>query len=137
SEGNTIISQAIIFRDPDLLLMVRQFVMRGDIVWNYPGGGIEDGESPEEACIREVKEETGYDIKVKELISYQDEKYTFRAEIIGGALKNEFNEPYNEDIIEVCWINMNDTFYFDKITNPIRQEFLSRFDEAGSSGTLR
>jgi len=34
------ISQALITRN-DKVLMVRQHVQRGDIVWNFPGGGIE------------------------------------------------------------------------------------------------
>lgn len=51
------ISQAFVI-DNDKVLMVKQFVQRGDIVWNFPGGGIEKDETPEEACIREVMEET-------------------------------------------------------------------------------
>ncbi|WP_328804081.1 NUDIX hydrolase [Paenibacillus glycinis] len=113
---------------PNSLLMVRQYVERGDIVWNFPGGGIEDGESPEQACVREVAEETGFQIKIIELISKKKEKYTYRAEIIGGTLKTEFNEPYNEDIIEVQWIDMKDANYFDKITKPIRDEFIRRIE---------
>ena len=31
-------------------------------VWVLPGGKIDDGETPEEAIIRETKEETGYDV---------------------------------------------------------------------------
>jgi len=31
--------------------------------WALVGGGIEKGESPEEACKREIKEETGLEIK--------------------------------------------------------------------------
>ena len=32
--------------------------------WNFPGGRIEPGEAMFEAAIREVKEETGYDVQL-------------------------------------------------------------------------
>ena len=42
---------------------------RGDSnKWGFPGGAIEIGETPEMAVIREVKEETGLDVKVSDLI---------------------------------------------------------------------
>ena len=42
---------------------------RGDSrQWGFPGGAIELGETPEMAVIREVKEETGLDVKVSGLI---------------------------------------------------------------------
>lgn len=36
--------------------------------WGFPGGAIELGETPEMAAIREVKEETGLDVEVDNLI---------------------------------------------------------------------
>lgn len=40
--------------------------------WTPPGGGIEEGESVEEAVIREVKEETNMKVLRQEFIGYQD-----------------------------------------------------------------
>jgi 8-oxo-dGTP diphosphatase len=40
--------------------------------WTFPGGGIESGETYEEAVIREVKEESNMRVLHQELIGFQD-----------------------------------------------------------------
>lgn len=37
--------------------------------WEFPGGKVDDGETPQEALIREFKEEMNMDITVQELIT--------------------------------------------------------------------
>ncbi len=34
--------------------------------WEFPGGGVEDGEKPEAAALRETGEETGYNVALLE-----------------------------------------------------------------------
>lgn len=41
--------------------------------WGFPGGAIELGETPQMAAVREVKEETGLDVEVGELIGVYTE----------------------------------------------------------------
>ncbi|MBI5273062.1 MAG: NUDIX domain-containing protein [Chlamydiia bacterium] len=44
-------------------------IKRRDVpVWVLPGGGIDPGESPEEAAIREIVEETGLTVKIERLV---------------------------------------------------------------------
>lgn len=40
--------------------------------WNFPGGHMETGETPEETCVREVKEETGFDVKISALMMQEE-----------------------------------------------------------------
>jgi 8-oxo-dGTP pyrophosphatase MutT (NUDIX family) len=44
---------------PEVLLASRR-TRRGDLVWGLPKGLVEEGESPQEAAVREVREETGH-----------------------------------------------------------------------------
>lgn len=60
---------AVVFsEDKEEVLLVK----RRDVpVWTLPGGGVEKGEHPEEAILREIKEETGLTISiVKEVGEY-------------------------------------------------------------------
>lgn len=51
-------ARAVVLDPADRILLVRfQFPAR--TVWATPGGGIDDGEAPEEALVRELDEEAG------------------------------------------------------------------------------
>lgn len=112
------IAQGLLIRGKEIL-MVKQHVERGDIVWNFPGGGIEEGETPEQACIREVKEETGYQIEITRLFLKTPQKYTFLAEIISGTLKLDLESKTNEDLIDAAWVDIQDEAKFDRVTKPL------------------
>ena len=46
-------------------------IKRRDIpVWVLPGGGIEQDESPEEAALREAKEETGLEVSLERKVAF-------------------------------------------------------------------
>ena len=66
---------------------------RGDVdLWNLPGGQVERGETTRQAVIREVKEETGFDVAVNRLAGIyvnpvrNNIAFSFVCEILGGTM---------------------------------------------------
>lgn len=56
---------ALFFDDAGRVLLVKPTYKEG---WDIPGGYVEPGETPIEACVREVKEELGLDRQIGRLL---------------------------------------------------------------------
>jgi 8-oxo-dGTP diphosphatase len=58
-------------------MLLARYVERGTPHWTLPGGGLEHGEDPYDAVIREVEEETGYAIAVTGLLGIDSMRRTY------------------------------------------------------------
>jgi len=102
-----IASGPVIIEDNKVLLDKEQ---KSDHItnWLFPGGKKEDDETPEETCIREVKEELDIEIEiVKQLSTIEREKdgvkwtlHHFLAERIGEI-------KIGDDVVEYGWFDID------------------------------
>jgi 8-oxo-dGTP diphosphatase len=63
-EGGLRVAAAVVWRDGRVLLTQRPPGGALGLQWEFPGGKIEAGESPEMAVVREVREELGVEAQV-------------------------------------------------------------------------
>ena len=82
--------------------------------WTLPGGGIDPGEDPVDAVVREIAEETGYHAEAGELLGIDSKvipaehrfvpeagplhalRIVYRATVVGGTLTNELEGTTDE-----------------------------------------
>lgn len=66
-----VVSGIILLRDKKVML-IKEILEDKKEHWIFPGGGVEFGETTEEAAVREAKEEIGVEVKIKELLGVKE-----------------------------------------------------------------
>lgn len=90
--------------------------------WSMPGGGLEPGEDPADAAVREVFEETGFHVRLIDLLDIDSHvvpaaarmrgqqralhaiRIVYRAEITGGVLTHEIGGSSDQ----AAWFSRDD-----------------------------
>lgn len=90
------------------ILLVKRKPTEGKLLWQFPGGTVEEGETFEEAVVRELKEETGATVVVKENLGERVHPYTKKymayiaCDYIGGDLSVS-----DDDLECAAWVPIN------------------------------
>jgi mutator protein MutT len=98
------------------------------LTWAFPGGEVDEGETQEEALIREVRSETGFKVKVLDKISerihpqFNVKIHYFSCEIIPGSMR-----PISDvhEIESTKWVDVSELRnYFTSDLDPNVAKFL-------------
>lgn len=124
-------SAAVCINESGEVLMVKQGKEHEEKRWAVPAGGKEINETFEECCLREVFEETGYEVEITRPLFMKNAKsfgievnvQYFEVIVIGG-------EPQIQDpdglIHEIAWKKINE-MKEDDFGFPEDREYLLRF----------
>jgi mutator protein MutT len=108
-------SAGIVIRGDHVLVMHR--INNGDEYWVFPGGGQEDGETPDQTAVREIDEETTIQVVPGELLYHitwdtKEENFFYLCEYVSGEPQlredsNEFKQMQKENqVYEPMWIEI-------------------------------
>lgn len=103
------ISAAIIVAD-DRVLMVRRRVKEGELMWQFPAGAIEAGESAEQAAVRETQEETGLTVDAVKLLGERVHPKTKRlmSYTACSVVAGEAHVADADELDAVAWVAHNE-----------------------------
>jgi 8-oxo-dGTP diphosphatase len=105
-------------------LMIRRARPEGSLVWSFPGGKVEPGESAETAACREVFEETGVRCEIIEVLGERTHPDTGR--LVSYVLCRQLDDnAYNREpdkAIEVCWCTAGEvlTYVTSDLFGPLK-----------------
>jgi 8-oxo-dGTP pyrophosphatase MutT (NUDIX family) len=105
------VAGVVIRNDKGEYLLVQEKQPKAYGLWNLPAGWIDEGETPQQAAVREAKEEVGLDVKLTDneplhqaMNTAKDRTLTsFEAEVIGGEMKFQ-----KEELLDAKWLSIKE-----------------------------
>lgn len=94
----------VILKQDNKYLLVQEKQPKAYGLWNFPAGHIDEGETAEQAAVREAKEEVGFDVEIVKQVNTEElSKHAFFAKVVGGELR--FPE---DEIMDAKWFSLQE-----------------------------
>jgi len=132
-----LVSAGIIHRDGQVLVGQRRAADRHPYKWEFPGGKVEVGETPQEALIRELREELQIEATVgTELARYEHEYPSgSRVHLLFFSVPRYSGEPTGRIFEQIRWIGLDELPSLDFLDGDF--DFVRRLARGDFSSQLR
>lgn len=103
-----LVSAGIIHRDGRVLVGQRRRADRHPFKWEFPGGKVEAGESPQQALVRELREELQIQANIGSELARYEHNYPSgsRVHLLFFAVPEFAGEPTALVFEQICWIDL-------------------------------
>lgn len=105
------VTAAIIVKEGRILLARRPKYSHLAGLWEFPGGKVEQGESPRRCLQRELAEELGIRVSMYSMMRFDESFYEYgskRVFLMGLTVGNFFGKPKPLEHSEIAWIQMDE-----------------------------
>lgn len=134
SKGMRDRSSVVIVKEGSKVGLIKR-IRNESVYYVFPGGGIENEETPEEGAKREAYEELGVVVKINNCISeieFNGTQYFFLAEIISGIFGSGQGEEYTDEkrgrgVYRPIWIDIEKLSLINVIPKEVALKIQSLF----------
>lgn len=128
-----IVTAAIIISNNKILIAKRAATKSLPHLWEFPGGKVEENESPEACVVREIQEELNITIKVNRHYKTVEHTYEFgNIKLISFLAEYESGTVELTEHAECRWVDVTELPHFDfapadiPIVNKLQQDGVGR-----------
>lgn len=114
------VAVGILLRNGQVLACQRRKTTRLPLKWEFPGGKVEPGESPEQTVARELREELGIDVGEVRHFHLQEWTYHDNGSQEGRSYRVHYyivptfsGEPVNRVFEDIKWVRVDELWEMD------------------------
>lgn len=120
------VTVAVVVERDGRFLLVEEVSDRSEVVFNQPAGHVEQGETLEQAAIREALEETGWEVCLTAFLGlyvytppHKPELTYYRACYLAEAVKHHPERPLDDGILRAVWVAPDEIAASGRLRSPL------------------
>jgi XTP/dITP diphosphohydrolase len=143
-----VVPYALVVKDGKVLIALRNDPHHPEFhkTWEFPGGGVDWGETPEESIVRETFEETGYTVEIVKTLQHiftktkETPTYQYQIFLVPYVCRVVSGKPdvSDREVLELKWVELEAVLEYELMdgNKKMYKEILKEFKETIQEYTL-